>query len=148
MKKIIPILIVFSFLFSCGNNKESKSMFDQKQEIINVEKAFEKAVRENGLAEAFYLFADEKATIKRDNNILITGKENIKKYYLKQDFRNVKLSWSPDFIEVADDASLAYTYGKYNWESTDSNGNISKSSGIFNTIWKKQKDGSWKYVWD
>jgi ketosteroid isomerase-like protein len=30
----------------------------------------------------------------------------------------------------------------------DSVGNKKDFKGIFHTVWKKQKDGSWKYVWD
>jgi len=42
------------------------------------EKAFEKMASEKGLAEAFYYFADENAVIKRGNDSLIIGKENIR----------------------------------------------------------------------
>jgi len=43
---------------------------------------------------------------------------------------------------------LAYTYGKYTWQIKDTQGKITKYQGIFHTVWKKQSDGTWKYVWD
>jgi len=43
---------------------------------------------------------------------------------------------------------MGYTYGKYIWSSTDPAGKPITFNGIFHTVWKKQPDGSWKYVWD
>jgi len=43
---------------------------------------------------------------------------------------------------------MAYTYGKYTMTIIDSAGESKVSNGIFHTVWKKQKDGSWKFVWD
>lgn len=60
-----------------------------------------------------------------------------------------KFLWKPDTVIVAESGELVYTYGKYEHLEKDSVGNLKiSSSGIFHTIWKKQKDGSWKFVWD
>jgi ketosteroid isomerase-like protein len=60
-----------------------------------------------------------------------------------------KFLWNPDTVIVAERGELVYTYGKYEHLEKDSVGNLKiSSSGIFHTIWKKQKDGSWKFVWD
>jgi ketosteroid isomerase-like protein len=58
------------------------------------------------------------------------------------------VKWSPDFIDVSKEGDMAYTYGKYVWQSPDSTGKMNVSNGIFHTVWKRQVDGSWKYVWD
>jgi hypothetical protein len=35
------------------------------------------------------------------------------------------------------------------WIAKDNNGKIKeKNNGIFHPVWKKQAEGSWKYVWD
>jgi ketosteroid isomerase-like protein len=56
------------------------------------------------------------------------------------------LTWSPDFIDVSASGDMAYTYGKYNYTTTDSLGNVSEIEGIFHTVWKRQADGNWKFV--
>ena len=60
-----------------------------------------------------------------------------------------KFLWKPDTVIVAESGELVYTYGKYEHLEKDSVGNLKiLSCGIFDTIWRKQKDGSWKFVWD
>jgi ketosteroid isomerase-like protein len=133
-------------LFIACNQPTDKNII--KDEIFNTEKSFEKMCAEKGIAAAFYFFADDSAVIKRENDTLIIGKENIKNYYSKDFYKTATVKWAPDFIDVSDDGSLAYTYGKYIWVSNDENGNQSEFKGIFQNVWKKQKDNGWKYVWD
>jgi ketosteroid isomerase-like protein len=119
-----------------------------KKEIFNTEKAFEKLAAEKGVPEAFFHFADENAVIVRENNTLIKGKESIKLYYEKRDTTNVTVNWTPDFIDVSDCGTLGYTYGNYVWKIKNTNGETVEHKGVFHTVWKRQKDNSWKYVWD
>ena len=43
---------------------------------------------------------------------------------------------------------MAYTYGEYEFTSLDTLGKSKVSKGIFHTVWKRQGDGTWKYVYD
>ena len=52
------------------------------------------------------------------------------------------------FVEISKSGDLGYTYGEYIYSYQDSIGNQQKETGVFNTIWKLQKDGTWKYVKD
>ena len=132
---------------SCQGN-ETISPEKINAEIAQAEKDFEKMAAEKGIAEAFVYFADSNAVIKRQNDTLIKGKENIRNFYSAGFYKNASVKWSPDFIEASEKGDLAYTFGKYVWQSKDSSGNLQEFSGIFHTVWKKQKDGAWKYVWD
>ncbi|MEI9943504.1 MAG: DUF4440 domain-containing protein [Chitinophagaceae bacterium] len=58
------------------------------------------------------------------------------------------MTWTPDFIEVSENGDLGYTFGKYTWSTKDSAGQAQEYKGVFHTVWKKQEDGQWKYVWD
>lgn len=145
MKALFIFSIASIFFFSC-NQPTDKNIV--KKEILATEKSFEKMCEEKGIAEAFYFFADDNAVIKRQNDTLIIGKENIKQYYNKEFYKNAYVKWSPDFIDVSDDGSMAYTYGKYVWKSKDENGKETEFKGVFHTVWKRQKDNDWKYVWD
>jgi ketosteroid isomerase-like protein len=139
------LLLVYILTFlSC---RQVSNIDTARDEILQTEKAFEKMAREKGLAEAFYHFADQNAVIKRGNDSLITGKENIRLFYEKSSNPNVRLSWTPDFIGVSDCGTLGYTYGKYLYSIRDSTGKTRESAGIFHTVWKKQNN-EWRYVWD
>lgn len=102
---------------------------------------------EKGIAEAFWYYADEDATIKRQNDTLLHGRDAIRNYYSGAN-KDVSLTWSPDFVLVSGDGSLAYTYGRYHYEAKDTSGKVNEHQGIFHTVWKRQKDGGWKFVWD
>lgn len=145
MKLLITALFVLLLLSSCNWKNDNSRI---KQEISNTEKSFEKMCTEKGIAEAFYFFADDSAIIKRENDTLIIGKENIKKYYNNDFYKTASVMWSPDFIDISTDGTLAYTYGKYIWTTKDEKGNRVEFKGVFHTVWKRQKDNSWKYVWD
>lgn len=144
---IVSILLVSIIVFFIGCS-DSKSKEEIKNEIFLTEKAFEKMTSEKGTAEAFYYFADDNAVIKRENDTLILGKENIRIYYEKKGIREETLNWTPEFIDVSLSGDLGYTYGKYILKIKDIDGNIMEYSGVFHTVWKRQKDNGWKYVWD
>nr|WP_294937262.1 nuclear transport factor 2 family protein [uncultured Flavobacterium sp.] len=146
--KIFSAVAAILLFLSCKSNSVSEPKTDNKTAIAQAEKDFEKMVAEKGIAEGFYHFAAENAVIKRERDTLIIGKENIRNYYSNPRYKNASVTWTPDFIEVSEKGDMAYTYGKYIWSTKDTSGNTKTSKGVFHTVWKKQSDGSWKYVWD
>lgn len=146
MNRLLFLSLAFSLLtISCNPKADTDAV---KKDIFNTEKAFEKMCAEKGIAEAFAFYADENAVVLRAGDSLIKGKENIKQFYDSKNLKKASVQWTPDFIEVSEDGKLGYTYGKYTWKQIGEKGDTIKSSGVFHTVWKKQPDGSWKYVWD
>ncbi|MCK5538481.1 MAG: nuclear transport factor 2 family protein [Bacteroidales bacterium] len=142
MKKITYLMLILLFLSSCENKQQQAII-----EIQATEKAFEKMIAEEGLAEAFSYFAADSA-VKSFGDTLIIGKKGIKDFYKNQTNKNISLHWMPDYIYASESGDLAYTYGKYTYKMIDANGREIKSTGIFHTVWRKQKNGTWKFVWD
>ncbi|QBZ97582.1 YybH family protein [Flavobacterium sangjuense] len=147
MKKLI-LLSLTMLVIGCSKKTETVSPDALKAEVAKAEDDFKNLSQSKGIAEAFYAYADSNAVIKRENDTLIQGKENIKKYYSNPKFLKATVTWKPDFVDVSADGTLGYTYGKFVWTTTDSVGNKKDFKGRFHTVWKRQKDGSWKYVWD
>ncbi len=139
--KLHLYLSLFLILFGCTRQKDSK------EEILTVEQAFKELVASEGIASGFVEFADEGAVIVRGDRV-IKGKKQIKNYFTEFLYTNVQLDWEPEFVEVAESDDLAYTYGTYTFNAVDTSGQNIHSKGIFHTIWKRQSDGSWKYVYD
>ena len=147
MKKVILFFSLF-LIISCAKNTEVISHETLKAKIFKAEDDFKNLAQTKGIEEAFYTFADSNAVIKRDNDSLIQGKEAIKNFFNDPKFKKATVTWKPDFVDVSNDGTLGYTYGKFVWTTTDSLGNKKDFKGRFHTVWKKQKNGSWKYVWD
>lgn len=144
MTKVFSPFILVLFI-SCTT---TPSKIQLKNEVLETERDFQKMTVEKGIAEAFYYYAAPNAAIKREGDTLVIGKENIKTYYSKKNLENATVTWSPDFIDVSESGDMAYTYGKYCWKVKNDSGRIAEYNGIFHTVWKKQTDGTWKYVWD
>jgi ketosteroid isomerase-like protein len=149
MRKYVSTIYIFLFLslFYCACTIEDEQIKKWEEEIISIEKQFESMVQEKGIAEGFIHFADENAVLNRNNKI-IKGKAEIRKYFKEQNLNEIKLNWKPDFVDISKSGDLAYTYGHYLFSAISPKGDTIKSDGVFHTVWKRQSDGSWKYVWD
>lgn len=143
------LLIATLLLISCNSeNASTDGRAKAIEEINKAEKDFESMLASKGAAEAFSYYADSAGVIKRENDTIIRGKEAIRNYYSQPWYLTAKVNWTPDFTDASVNGDMGYTYGKYTWRNTDSTGKLMEFKGVFHTVWKKQSDGSWKYVWD
>ena len=150
MKNLLQLIVPISLLFySCSTNVKENSIEKWKREIVKTELEFAELAQKEGIPKAFLTYAAEEVVLMR-NNSLIIGKESLRESYKinKSELGNVSLSWKPDFVDVASSGDLGYTYGKYVYTEIDSTGNAKIDSGIFHTVWKRQPDGKWRFVWD
>lgn len=146
MKKFLLPLVLFTACSAPETIPVDKEKI--KQEVLATEKEFEALVAKSGVAEGFYQFADSNAIIKRRDDSLIIGKEDIRTYYAAKHLDSVQVTWTADYVDVSGDGELAWTYGQYKWIVPADSGKTETYTGIFHTVWKKQSDGTWKYVWD
>ena len=147
----IKSLITITFILLIGATSFCQSISSNPalvDEIRKAEKQFESDLNKMGAEYAFEKHAAPTAVIKRQNDSLIFGAKGIKQFYSNDIYKTAKAFWTPDFIDVSRDGTMGYTYGKYQWIMTDQSGKKHEYSGVFHTIWKKQADGTWKYVWD
>ena len=145
MKNIILVGILLLTITSCKTKSNADLIEKWKEEILESEENFALMVQNEGIHNAFVAFASEDAVLMRNDKI-IKGKKAIDEHY--KGVNTKSLTWIADFIEVSNSGDLGYTYGTYHFTYKDSLGNEQTDSGIFHTVWKRQIDGSWKYVWD
>ena len=134
-------------LLGCNPYEDSPERKQWLTEIKAVEQEFNNMARDSGLAKAFGHFATDNAVLQRDDRF-IKGRDSIIAYYERNSSPEMDLSWEPSYIDVSDDGSLGYTYGNFKFTMIDSTGAEKTQSGVFHTVWKRQDDGSWRYVWD
>lgn len=149
MEKNTHLILLAALLLSACNQKANKATLETwKQEILAVEKEFMDMTKDHGLAAAFLYYAADTAVLKRGNKLII-GKQAIAKNYEQQSRdTSIRLVWEPDFVDVSASGDMAYTYGEYTYSFIDSLGVKQASKGIFHTVWKRQSNGEWKYVFD
>lgn len=148
MKAILFSLIVCFTILSCQSPSNVAIDINKcKAEIIQAEKDFEMMAAEKGIKEAFLFYASDSVAINRFN-LIYKGKKQINLYFDYVKMNDVKLNWTPDFVDVASSGDMGYTYGKYTYTHKDSTGKTVENKGVFHTVWKKQADGNWKFVWD
>jgi ketosteroid isomerase-like protein len=146
------ILFAFSTLFlACETSSPKVDKEAIKKEIVEVEAQFARFLKDSGAAAAFYKYAAPDAVIKRgsENDTLIKGREAIRNSYSSVFYERAIAEWAPDYVDISEDGTMAYTYGKYSWKFySPEDGRESIYKGVFHTVWKKMDDDSWKYVWD
>ncbi len=146
--KWLVVILVSIVMGWCTNKSSKQDKAQYKQEIIQAEHDFAKMVKEQGLQAGFAFFADSNAVMRRADESLIIGKTAIEEHFGKSRYKDAILEWEVDFVDVAESGDLGYTYGRYTFVAKDSMGNLVKSAGVFHTVWKRQGDGTWRYVWD
>jgi len=147
--KIQFLLPVYLLFFSCSVNISKDPTEIWKNEILETEQNFSELAGEKGIRKAFLTYAADSAVLMR-NNTLVVGKNNITEYFKNQTAENntESLTWKPEFVDVAASGDLGYTYGYYTYSYIDSTGARIENTGVFHTVWKKQADGKWRFVWD
>ena len=112
--------------------------------LRKLEADFAKAVAEHG-HDAFVSYFAEDGVELEDGGGIKTKHDMQKEGTWPPDF---SLTWAPVKAEMASSGDLGYTYGNYELKSRDKDGKFVTRYGKYASIWKKQKDGSWKVVLD
>ena len=109
--------------------------------LAETENNFSRASMEHGIRASFLqFFAD-------DAIIFAPGPTNGKKFYAKYEGKGRKLMWQPIFATLANSGELGLTTGP--WEMQKSAADKTPIAfGQFVSVWKKQRDNSWKVTVD
>jgi len=116
------------------------------QEMVKTEQAFSKMAEEKNTREAFLAF------IADDGLLFRPGAVNGKKWLLEHPApptgdKKPLLAWQPAYAGMAASGDMGFTTGP--WEAkADIKDEKPQGHGHFVTVWKKQPDGTWKFVVD
>ena len=115
--------------------------------LKQMEAEFMKAAAERGSAGYLSYYADDAVEVP-NGAAIITGKVNIAKTMGFLDDKTNHLTWTPIGADISASGDLGYTYGNYEFTSLGKDGKPVVDHGKYTSIWKKQKDGTWKVVLD
>ena len=140
----LVLLTALSASFASGAAPDKDKL---KAEVARMEDAFSAMAQEKGLLAAFQHFAAPDVAFLDTDPRKFRGPAAVRER-MGEDKPGVKLTWSATFTDVSDDGTLGYNYGRYESRRPGPDGQQVVRGGWFLTIWKKQPDGSWKYVMD
>ena len=144
-----PLLLLFIVTLGVGcNNKPvrepSNGMADARKEILATDAAFSDLSRDKGMKAAFIEYIDSNGVLLRPGSMPIMGANAID-YLIQQNDTAYTMEWKPSHAEVSKSLDMGYSYGIYAIKPSIQDTIL---YGTYVSIWKKQGDGSWKFVLD
>ncbi len=115
------------------------------QEMVKTEQAFSKMAAEKGARDAFMAFIADDGLMFRPS--AVNGKKWMLEHPLPASDKKSLLAWQPAYAGMAASGDLGFTTGPWEFKN-DVKDATPAGFGHFMTVWKKQPDGSWKFVVD
>ena len=132
-------LLILGLAGLCSSLSWAETNDQLKEQVRKTEIAFAKTMADRDHAAFVSFLADETVFFGRT---VLRGKAAVagawKRFYEGKD---APFSWEPDAVEVLDSGGLALSSGPV-WDPKH------QRVGTFNSIWRKEKDGKWKIVFD
>ena len=134
------IAAIFIAIVSCAPAHAQQKAVNPADEVRAAETAFAKSMADRNFAAFTALLADD--TVFWGGKGVLRGKAAVaadwKRFF---DGAAAPFSWSPAEVEVLASGDLGFTSGPV----LDPKGN---RIGTFNSVWQRQKDGSWTIIFD
>ena len=123
----------------------SACMSPTPEELIKVDQEFSALSHDKGMQYAFLEYAADSAVLLQANIMPVVGKDAMADIFEAFSDDGFTLTREPLDAQISKSGDLGYTYGLFtSFIKADS----SVSRGKYVTIWKEQRDGSWKFVLD
>jgi ketosteroid isomerase-like protein len=115
------------------------------QEMVRTEQAFSQMAQDTSIRDAFMNYIADDGLLFRPG--AVNGKKWMSEHPVQSSDKRPVLLWQPAYAGMAVSGDMGFTTGP--WEAkADINDEKPQGYGHFVTVWKKQADGSWKFVVD
>ena len=138
MKKIIIATMV---IISCNAEQPNRSK-QAADQIWSADTAMSNLATREGFYQALLKYADDSVIIPREGKLPMIGKSEVAKGWAEKPVIK-ELVWKPIRAEASQSGEIGYSFGYAIYRGKDTT-----SYTNYCTVWKKQKDGSWKFVYD
>ena len=138
----VAALAVLVVLAAC---QREENLEGARAAMRAADSAFAKATKERGVKGWVEYFADSGVQVTPGHNYV--GKAAIRELMSAElgDTAHL-LAWHPTSAEASRDGDLGYTIGRWEWGPRS--GGAPERRGSYVTIWRRQRDGTWKVVLD
>jgi ketosteroid isomerase-like protein len=119
-----------------------------EESLMAADRAFDAATAARKM-EGFSSFLAENVRTLRADKPVISGKAAVQQTWKPLlDNKTLSLRWKPISAELSNSGDLGYTVGTFMLTQTDEKGSRVAQTGKYLTVWRVQKDGSWKVEFD
>ena len=136
-----PLFLLWAGVAFVSVIARAENLEEAVRAITNAEKKFYETGQEKGTRAAFLEFLAPDAIVFRP------GPVNGQEAWSKRPETGLDLVWEPTFAAIARSGDFGYDTGPSKWRGKKSDPQFT-GFGHFVSIWKKQKDGSWKVALD
>ena len=145
--KIRSLLLLLPVICFLGGSTaaQKKTGVNDLRSMVETERSFARMSEEKGTREAFAAFIADEGILFRPTAVL--GKKWMRENPLPPSTTRPWLAWQPIFAFVSSAGDLGYTTGPWQYKK-DIKDAQPTAFGNFMTVWKKQADGTWKYIVD
>lgn len=148
MRRAIASVVVL-LLCGCAGWTQTSSAAPAKPDaapLMQADRDFNRATQERRLEGWMDFMADNIVLGHEDQPNF--GKDAVRKAMAFLDDASLTLTWEPTYGEMFASGDFGFTTGKWVRKGKDPQGVERMRTGRYLTVWKKQKDGGWKVVWD
>lgn len=139
-------LLATGLVCGCATDGTIRDLAPAGAVLLKADRDFAHYSREHGVAYAFQKFAAPEALSLPMGEAPIRGRDAI--FQSMSEFPPGELLWQPVGADLARSGDFGYTWGTYEFRTNDAEGKPAMRHGKYVTVWKKQSDGSWKFVVD
>ncbi len=138
---ILPRYIT-AIIFFISIHSGAQTSNTSAEVVANAEKKFAAEALLTSTKQAFLEFYSDDVIVFRNGNA-VKGKPD----WMGRKVDSSQLWWQPVFADMAHSGDFGYTTGPWEWKKLKDD-NTPSAYGYYNSIWKKQNDGTWKVVID
>jgi hypothetical protein len=116
---------------------------DTAATLMRLDKEFSATAAKVGVGKAFSIYAANPTIRFGTPAVRVSPSELVKEFP-----PDLRLSWTPEEAMAAASGDLGFTWGRWILQGKNKDGSPREVHGKYVTIWKKQPDGTWKFVLD
>jgi len=123
------------------------AMAQSVEDIMQADRDFNQMAQDGEVRDAFVTYAADNSIMMNPGRHFVEGDGAVHEFIGNWP-DGIGLSWDPIGGMMAESGDLGFTYGTFVSRGADDDGNEVESHGKYVTIWQRQDDGSWKWVFD
>lgn len=129
------------------SNSSDSAVAAAERELLAADAAFNDEVQKGGVDAWTAWFAEN--GVEHTGTEPAVGPAAVHKFMEGQfSAPGFKLTWQPEGARSLDSGRLGMTWGRWQEHIQVAEGKSLDLTGQYITIWQKQKDGTWKVLWD